>query len=258
MNAYQQLEDRFSRISALDDALRVLGWDTQVNMPPGGAEARAEQVAAMRLTIREKIVAPDVRDWLAEAEGEAGRLDIWKRANLTEMRRRFVHSTAVPAELVAALARANSACHMAWREARPASDFAKAKGPLETLLGLVKQSAAARAEATRLSPYEALMDLYEPGARTARIDAVFAELVTVLPKLVDEVLERQNAHPAPLMPDGPFPVEVQRRIGERFMRLLGFDFNHGRLDPTLHRSAPACRRTCASPRAGTRTGFSTG
>jgi carboxypeptidase Taq len=123
---------------------------------------------------------------------------------------------------------------MAWRDARPASDFERAKGPLETLLGLVRQSAAARAEATGLTPYEALMDLYEPGARTARIDAVFAELAKILPPLVDEVLERQASGPAPLMPDGPFPVEVQRRIGERFMRLLGFDFNHGRLDPTLH------------------------
>jgi len=234
MNAYAKLEDRFRRISALGETLSLLSWDMQVNMPAGGAGARAEQVAAMRLTIREKLVDPEVSDLLDEAEAEANTLDDWRRANLREMRHRWMHATALPADLVEAQSRANSACHMAWREARPVSDFARVREPLEKVLALTKEGAAVRAQATGLSPYEALMDIYEPGARTARIDAIFADLATTLPALVGEVLERQASRPAPLVPDGPFPIEAQRRLGERFMRLLGFDFNNGRLDATLH------------------------
>lgn len=234
MNAYAQLEDRFRRISALDDALRLLGWDMQVNMPPGGAEARAEQVAAMRLTIREKVTDAPVSDLLDEAEAGAGALDDWQRANLREMRHRWIHATAIPADLLDATTRAVSKCHMAWREARPKSDFALVREPLELVVALVREGAAARAEATGLTPYEALMDIYEPGARVARIDAIFTELARDLPPLVDAVLERQSVAPAPLVPEGPFPVEAQRRVGERFMRVLGFDFHHGRLDATLH------------------------
>ena len=70
MTPYAQLEDRFRRINALDDALHLLGWDMQVNMPPGGAEARAEQQTAMRLTIREKVTDGEVADLLAAAEAD--------------------------------------------------------------------------------------------------------------------------------------------------------------------------------------------
>ena len=234
MNAYAQLEARFRRISALDDAARLLGWDMQVNMPPGGADARAEQMTAMKLTIREKVTDPAVADLLAEAETGQGALDDWQRANLREMRRRVVHATAVPADLVEASTRATSKCHMAWREARPKSDFALVRKELEEVVRLTRQGAEARAAATGLSPYEALMELYEPGARTDRIDAIFAELARELPPIVDAVLERQASQPAPHEPEGPFPVEAQRRLGERFMRTLGFDFHHGRLDETLH------------------------
>ena len=136
MTAYAQLEDRFRRISALGEALSLLGWDMQVNMPPGGAEARAEQVAAIRLTIREKLTDEALVDLLEGAEAEANGLDDWRRANLREMRRRVVHAIAVPADLLEAQTRATSACHMAWREARPANDFARVRGPLEKVLGL--------------------------------------------------------------------------------------------------------------------------
>jgi carboxypeptidase Taq len=231
--AYTQLEDRFRRIGALDDALHVLGWDMQVNMPPGGAEARAEQQTAMRLTIREKVTDPAVGELLAAAEADKG-LDDWQRANLREMRRRLVHATAIPPDLLEATTRAISKCHMVWREARPKSDFALIKEPLARVVALVREGAAARAAATGLSPYEALMDIYEPGARTARIDTIFDQLARELPPLVDEVLARQAAGSGPLVPGGPFPVEAQRKVGERFMRVLGFDFDHGRLDATLH------------------------
>ena len=47
MNAYSELEQMFRRIGALEQAEGMLHWDHSVVMPPGGAEARAEQLAAL-------------------------------------------------------------------------------------------------------------------------------------------------------------------------------------------------------------------
>ncbi len=249
LTPYQSLENRFRRMSALGDAQRLLGWDMQVYMPPGGAEARAGQMAALRVTTHELLTDPRVADLLDAAEDEAHTLDEWRRANLREMRHRWRHASALDADLVDALTRAASACQMAWREARPAADFARIREPFERLLALQRESAAARAEAIGLTPYEALMDLYEPGARTARIDALFADLAATMPDLLEAALARQAALPAPLVPAGPFPVAAQRALAERLMGVLGFDFHHGRLDETLH---PFCSGVPEDVRVTTR------
>jgi carboxypeptidase Taq len=217
-------------------------------MPAAAAPARAEQMATLRLLAHEILTAPDTGDLLAAADAESG-LGAWERANLREMRRRWVHARAVPPALVEALTVACSACEMAWRQARPAADFAAVKAPLQKVLELTREMAAAKAAALGTSPYEALLDGFEPGGSTAEIDALFDDLAARLPGLIDAALARQAAFPRPLMPEGPFPVAAQQRIGAELMKRLGFDFAHGRLDVSLH---PFCGGTPEDVRVTTR------
>ena len=233
MSAYRDLERRFQRISALGQAAGMLHWDMAVLMPRGGAAARAEQLAALRLTCHEMLTDPALADLLAAAEFETG-LDDWQRANLREMRREWTHATALPGRLVEALSKARNACEMRWREARPAKDFAQVAPHLAELLALTREAAAATAEKIGTSPYEALLDRFEPGARTERIDRLFDDLATFLPGFLPRVLERQAQLGQPRAPRGPFAIAAQRALGERLMRTLGFDFENGRLDVSLH------------------------
>jgi carboxypeptidase Taq len=266
-SAYRELESRFRRLAALGEALSVLHWDTAVMMPPGGAEARSDQIAALKLTKHELLTEPRVAELLAAAEPEVAG-DPWRAANLREMRRQLVHAAGVPKDLVEAHSKACTACEMIWRDARPASDFARAAPALAEVLRLTREVAEAKAAALNgegssgvrsrapnaanraresgardltpslatptLSPYEALLDQYEPGARTARVDALFADLAAFLPDFLEDALARQAARPEPLPLPGPFPVAAQAALGRRLMHLIGFDFDHGRLDVSLH------------------------
>ncbi|MDX1575470.1 MAG: carboxypeptidase M32, partial [Kiloniellales bacterium] len=238
MTAYAELEDRFRSLEALQEAAGVLHWDMATMMPKGGAEARGEQLAALDVACHERITAPELGDLLdaAEAEAEAGSdsLGPWQRANLREMRRAWRHATALDADLVAALAKASQRSEMVWREARPANDFKATLEPLGALLGLTRQAAAAKAAAFGCSPYEALLDQWEPGGRVARIDPVFESYADFLPDFLEQVLSRQAERgPRPRFP-GPFPKAAQEVLGRRLMAAVGFDFEHGRLDVSLH------------------------
>ncbi|HSR71226.1 MAG TPA: carboxypeptidase M32 [Kiloniellales bacterium] len=232
--SYRDLEQRFARIGALREAGGVLHWDLSTMMPPGGAEARSEQLAALRVVCHELLTDPVVGDLLDAAEPETDGLEPWARANLREMRRQWRHATAVDSDLVEALSKAANRCEMIWREARPNSDFAAVLPALTELLGLVRQEAAAKAEALGCEPYDALLDQFEPGGSAARIDAIFDELAAFLPDFLDRVLARQRAAPKPLKPEGPFAAERQEALARRLMTTLGFDFAHGRLDTSLH------------------------
>jgi carboxypeptidase Taq len=249
MSAYPDLEARFHRLGAVEEAVAMLHWDAAAMMPPGGAASRAEQLATLRVIAHQLLSAPEIADLLAAAEGQGNSLGAWQRANIREMRRRWRHAAAVPGDLIDALSRACSASETVWREARPANDFAAALPGLERVLGLTREVAAAKAEAFGTSPYEALLDQYEPGGRVAPIDRLFAEIAGFLPELLDAALARQASHPAPPKPRGPFPIAAQRRAARLLMERIGFDFAHGRIDESAH---PFCGGTPDDVRLTTR------
>jgi len=248
MTAYRQLEERFRRIGAIEQAISVLHWDTASMMPEGGAVARAEQLATLRLIAHQDLVAPEVEELLAGAEASDGDLGEWQRANLREMRRRWLHAAAVPGALVEAESHACSECEAVWRRARLQSDFAAVLPGLERILRIEREIGAIKCERLGTSPYEALLDQYEPGASVAVIDRLFDEIAGFLPDVIEGALDRQAAL-APPITSGPFPVEKQRRLAMRLMEHIGFDFAHGRLDVSAH---PFCGGTPDDVRITTR------
>ena len=231
---YAELERRFGRLSAINRAGAILNWDRSTMMPDGASEDRADQLATLNVLAHEIIVAPDMPDLLSRAEEGRATLGAWQAANLREMRHAWTHANALPGDLVEARTRAASACEMIWREAKKGADFERLLPTLGEVVTLTRRVGEAKAAALGLPLYDALLDEYEPGGRSARIDTLFGELRAFLPDLLRAVTERQERARAPLPLDGPFPVEAQRGLGERLIRTIGFDFTHGRLDVSAH------------------------
>jgi carboxypeptidase Taq len=234
-SASKRLHDLFHRLNVLGEAVSALRWDMATMMPEGGADARAEQLATLKSMTHELITQPGMEEWLARAaEAAEASGDPWEVANIREMRRDWVHAACLPARLVEARVRAESACEMVWREARPKANWAMVLPSLRALFALVREAAEIKAEALGVSRYDALLDQFEPGGRSGRIDQIFADLEQFLPAFLPRALEAQAARPVPVAPRGPFPTESQKALGMRLMADAGFDFRHGRLDASLH------------------------
>lgn len=233
MTAYSELSARFGRAAALSNAIGVLHWDTAAMMPAGASATRAESMALLSLLRHEAITDPAIGDQLDSAEQDGG-LGEWERANLREIRRIWTVETAIPGDLVAASSKAISACEMAWRKARAASDFPGLLPYLSEVLTLQREAARIKAERLGLGVYDALLNDYEPGGSSQKIDALFEDLAAFLPGFTEEVLAAQARRPADPPLEGPFPVETQRALGLRLMAALGYDFERGRLDVSTH------------------------
>ncbi len=234
MTAYQSLEAIRKRISALSNAMGILHWDMETMMPDGVAPARAEVLAEMSLMVHEMETGAQLPDLLAEAEESADQLSPWQRANLREIKQIYLHATATPADLVEKIVMARSESTMAWREARPRNDFKSLAPKLEALFNLQREVANIKSEALGVTPYEALLDEYDPGRRESQVDEIFGDLENFLPGFIQQVLEKQAAGPEILMPTGPFPVADQEALSQEVMNILDFPFDHGRLDTAAH------------------------
>jgi len=206
-------------------------WDRSAMMPPKGNEARAAAMAELEAHIHGLQTDPRQIDLLAAADDEP--LDDVERANVREIRREMRLATALPASLVQAQTIANARSEHAWRTQRKANDWQGFLPNLREVMRLAREEAQHLADATGLSRYEATMDRYEPGMTRVNLDHIFGEIKSWLPDLVAKVREKQRGEKV-TEPVGPFPIAKQRELSLAVVKLLGFDFEAGRLDESAH------------------------
>jgi carboxypeptidase Taq len=228
---YDALAHTWTRLHHLGHLQSMAGWDQAANMPPKGNEARAAAMAEMAALLHRMRTDPQLTDQLGRAEQEP--LSALQRANLREMNRQWRASNALPESLVQAQQLATSRCEHAWRTQRPANDWAGFVENFRPVLNNARHEAELLSQLLGVRKYEALMDRFEPGMTCARVDRVFGEVRQWLPGLISQVIDRQAKEPV-LQPEGPFPVAKQRALCEAVMKMLGFDFDGGRLDVSTH------------------------
>jgi len=237
---FEKLCARFASRARLSHAQTYLSWDQMVMMPPAGNESRSAALAELATLSHAALIAPELGDWLDEAESALDALDpadahtALQGARLREMRRERREATALPSDLVRARVIAGARCEAGWREQRPANDWAGFLVNFAPVVELSREAAEAYREAGgHASRYEAMMALYCNGDDPVQVAAIFAELEQALPPLLQRVREHQAR--APIEPlSGHFPLAAQTALGKRLAHRLGFDFRGGRLDVSLH------------------------
>lgn len=229
--AYQHLRTTFTRLSRFEHLSAIAGWDMQTMMPPKGNLARSEAMAELNVLQHQILTDKRVGEWLKQADVES--LDDVARANLREMRRHYDNAVLLPETLVEAKSLAGARCEHAWRQQRIANDWHGFAENLREVVKLSREEAAIRAQAAGTSGYDALLNLYEPGTTSTDLDRIFGDLKQWLPALLQKVTAKQ-ANASCLIPQGPFDVAKQRKLGLSVMNLLGFDFDGGRVDVSVH------------------------
>jgi len=184
-DAYAELIRRVKEASLLRSCADVLGWDEQTYMPLAGSALRGEQMALLARMTHEMATSPIIGDLLAQLESSevVRTADSVEAANIREIRRGYDRAVKMPKALVEELARVGIAAQQAWRQARKESNFAGFQPWLEKMVALKREEAQAVGKSGAV-PYDALLDEYEPGATTADITKVFADLRRELVPLV--------------------------------------------------------------------------
>jgi carboxypeptidase Taq len=229
MEAWPELDRHMHRLADLGRMSALLSWDQQTLMPRRGAEGRARAVATLRVIRHRTLTDPRLGELLDEAR--AAGLDEHRAAmvrNLSHDRDRAVR---LPDDLVRRLALAGSRGQAVWEHARATRDWELFRPCLAEMVALKRE------QADRLGhdgeAYDALMDAYEPGMKTARVEPLFAALADELQTLLRAIAAAGPAQPAPFA-GRTFPDAVQWEFTMRLLRDIGFDLDAGRQDRSAH------------------------
>ena len=233
MNLYEEVCRYARRTGVLTAIDAALGWDERTQLPPAGAEYRAEQSTLLAGLIHQRWVDPKFGEQLEELAENPLPADPQNdpAVVIRRLKRQYDKRIKLPQTLVEELARTAVLGQQAWQEARKNNDFPAFRPLLEKTIELKREQAEALGYPQ--CPYDALLDEYEPEELTANVGPVLAGLREALVTLVTEI-HQSRRRPNTTLLHGDFPVEAQDHLGREAAAAIGFDFARGRLDVTAH------------------------
>jgi len=189
--AYEELKFRMAELSDIGGAASLMGWDQQVNMPPGGAESRGRQMATLGKIRHEKFIDPKVGellDKLKSMESEKPYESV-ESSIIRLTRRNYEKAVKVPPEFTARASKAESESFDIWLKARPANDFKMVQPYLQTNFDLCQEySDYFPGYAHVMDP---LIDNYEYGMKASKIREIFSDLRKELVPVVTKILSQE-------------------------------------------------------------------
>ncbi len=228
----EELKARLVGINDLESAAALLEWDQNTYMPPGGARARARQMATLERLAHEKLTDPALGRLLDDLRPyeESLPYDSDEASLVRVTRRDYERAVKVPPSFVAQLSDHRSTTYQVWTEARPADDFARVRPYLEKTLDLSRQLADFFPGYEHIA--DPLIDYSDYGMKASTLRVIFADLREQLVPLVRAITAQSPADDTCLHQS--FPEAQQLAFGRDVIRRFGYDFERGREDKTHH------------------------
>ncbi|GAB4309177.1 MAG: carboxypeptidase M32 [Candidatus Bipolaricaulota bacterium] len=228
MAALDELREYVRETHEISSAAALAAWDQRTHMPPGGAEARAKVLGRLERLAFERAVSDRMGELIAAAErgGASSEVD---RALIRVCKRDYTRHRAIPPALYQEFVETTTRAESVWERARAASDFALFRPHLAAVVDLVREMAGLIGY--KDSPYDALVEEYEPGMTASALRPVLGNLRT---ELVAFLRELARGTPPDELPLGRFPLDAQRALCRQALGWIGYDFGAGRLDDSVH------------------------
>jgi len=228
----QQLKTTLGEISDLVHISELLGWDQQTYMPPGGAEGRGAQLAAINTIIHQKFTSAEIGQLLEALKPWTDGLDSDNDdARMIKVTARdYDKQTRIPTDFVAAFSQITALAQQAWMEAREKSDFSIFRPHLEKIVELNHRYVSFFPPADH--PYDVLLDNFEPGMKTAEVKAIFDGLRPQQVELIQAIADLPQVDDSFLRLD--YDEQKQWDFGVEVATAFGFDWKRGRQDKSAH------------------------
>ena len=244
--AYSELKKIFSKVAIASDIEGILHWDMSTMMPINSRKNRSDQLAFISKIKHDFLSDPDVTQLIQEVNPDFLNKD--DKINFKEMKREHLFFSSLPGDLVESLSKASAICEGKWQEARKNNDFSIVEKSLDELIDLIKLESKILSEKLSCSPYEALIQKYEPDLKIVEIKEVFEDLQNFLVPTIEKIIEKQKNEIILNLKNKP-SSDLQYDIAKSLIKKIGFDFTRGRLDKSEH---PFCGGSTEDVRITTR------
>jgi len=240
ISSYKKLLERMKEIFVLDSATSIVHWDMETMMPPKAIKLRSEQLSLLSRVGHKMITDPEIGKLLEEImkHPKYDGLNAVQKRNVYLIKKGYDEQTKLPEDLVAEIAKQEAIATDAWKKAKASKDFSMFKPELEKLVDLRKRAAEILMQVKETAtPYDALIDIFEPKMSSETINRIFGELRGGLISLIKKC-ENSPKQPDVSILKRRVPIDTQRKISKKIAEFVGYDIESrkagGRIDETEH------------------------
>jgi len=240
ISSYKKLLEKAKDMFILQSATSIIHWDMETMMPPRAIKLRSQQLALLSRIEHKISTNPEIGKLLEEImkHFKYDRLNTAQKRNVYLIKKNYDEQTKLPEDLVAEIAKQEAITIDVWKKAKATKDFSMFKPELEKLVYLKKKGAEILMEVKETAtPYDALLDIFEPKMTSETINKIFGELREGLISLI------RKCETSPKQPDVSalkrrVPIDTQRKISKTIAEFVGYDIEsgeaRGRIDETEH------------------------
>ncbi len=228
---YEQYTKELRQIADYNAAVALLHWDSEVNAPSKGAQFRSQQIATIAAATHDLSTSDQLGQLLEDLYAVRTQLSEQEARNVSISLDDYHKATKLPTEFVRQFAKARADAYQAWVKARQANDFQLFAPALAALVELQRQKT--KLVGFKDHPYNALLDEYEQSATVAQLDPLFVQVRSELSQFARKLREEGKATDDAFLKQN-FPKQAQWDFGVQLLKNMGYDFEAGRQDVSVH------------------------
>ncbi|TRO48377.1 carboxypeptidase M32 [Candidatus Bathyarchaeota archaeon] len=237
---YRNLLAKSKDLIILKNVQSLIHWDMETMMPPRAVDQRSRQLALLSRIEHKMSTSPEIGKLIRNIKTSSvyDKLNPKQKRNVYLIEKNYEEQTHLPEKLIADTTKQQVLTVNSWKKAKLKKDFRLLKTDLEKLVELNKKIAEILMKVKKAkTPYNALIDNYEPKIDTQTINKIFYQLQKGINNLLNKIQNSSNN--LSNSKEVPFITkEKQKKIAQLITQTLGYDTISptagGRIDETEH------------------------
>ena len=227
---FRELVKKKNRIFA---NLELIQWDLETKTPIKSKPYLAELVGELSMQEYDLFTSDEFVSLVEALNKEKNNLTEIEKKEIELSMEEIEKKKKVPADEYEAYAKLTSINQGIWEEAKAKNDFSIVKDNLEKIFNYNKKFAEYRRKDEK-NLYDVLLNDYEKGMDTEKLDIFFSELKKEIVPFLKKIQEKKKSLKEEDKLNVPVDEDIQMKFAKYLAAYVGFDFEKGLVETSEH------------------------
>ena len=227
---FRELVKKKNRIFA---NLELIQWDLETKTPIKSKPYLAELVGELSMQEYDLFTSDEFVNLVETLNKEKNNLSEIEKKEIELSMEEIEKKKKIPADEYEAYAKLTSINQGIWEEAKAKNDFSIVKDNLEKIFNYNKKFAEYRRKDEK-NLYDVLLNDYEKGMDTEKLDIFFSELKKEIVPFLKKIQEKKKSLKEENKLNVPVDEDIQMKFAKYLAAYVGFDFEKGLVETSEH------------------------